>query len=160
MNCSISFRFMGWTLLRASSQVCSGIYYFYSKTGTLWKPWASTSPKWDSPHRNQQWHPWGGFPTTIMGSSLSIRSASTGSAQRTGVMRKHIGRALLASPGHPNADYLPIWNADMTTPDKRNAYRHLRSIAVRAGYRTGGLYGLGQGFDFRCVACESDGEGR
>jgi len=73
-------------------------------------------------------------------------------------MRKHIGRALLASPGHPNADYLPIWNADMTTPDKRNAYRHLRSIAVEQAVEREVSAVLARDFYFRCMACESDGE--
>jgi Family of unknown function (DUF6884) len=44
------------------------------------------------------------------------------------VMRKHIGRALLNSPGHPCADYLKLWNVDLTKSAERQRFRSQRRI--------------------------------
>ena len=138
---------------------CSGIYYFYSKTGTSWEP--SGHPQ--APNGIIRIGISRGTRGRVSNHYHGVIPINTMSLDRfcpkdRSVMRAHIGRALLASPGHPDADCLPIWNADMTTPDKRNAYRHLRSIAVEQTIEREVSAVLARDFYFRCVACESDGE--
>lgn len=46
------------------------------------------------------------------------------------IFRKHIGRALLNSPGHPHGAYLSVWDVDLTTKKARESQRSSRRIDV------------------------------
>jgi hypothetical protein len=134
----------------------SGIYYFYSRTGTSWEP---------------SGHPQGPKGLVRIGISGGARgrvhhhyygvipidsiSVDTFCPKDRSIMRKHIGRALLSSPTHPNANYLQIWNVDLTSTKNRDAYRHRRNIAIEQALEREVSAILARDFYFRCVPCET-----
>jgi hypothetical protein len=137
----------------------SGIYYFYSKTGAVWESSGHPrAPKGivrigiSSATKGRVSHHYVGI-IPIDDISLDTRCPKDRS-----VMRKHIGRALLGSPGHANADYLQIWNADLTATRNLNAYRPRRNIAVEQALEREVSAILARDFYFRCVPCESTRE--
>lgn len=136
-----------------------GIYYFYEKTGSDWEP---------------SWHGGcakgivrigisGGTRGRISDHCLGVIPVDTISLagfcpKDRSVMRKHIGRALVSRAGHPHANYLPIWNADMTTRASRESYRHLRNIDFEKTIEREVSDVIARNFSFRCVPCNSTAE--
>lgn len=137
----------------------SGIYYFYEKTSSNWEPSAHAENAKGIVRIGIS----GGARARVSDHYHGVIPIDTISLDRfcpkdRSIMRKHIGRALLRRPGHPHANYLRIWNVDMTTPAKRKIYQHLRDINVERAIEREVSNVMARNFFFRCVPCNSDAE--
>ena len=138
---------------------CSGIYFFCQRTGADWEPSAHGEAlkgivrigisRGTRGRISDHYH--GVIP-------IADISLNRFCPKDRSIMRKHIGRALLSRPGHPHADYLPIWNADMTTPAKRDAFRGRRNTNIEKAIECEVSDVMARDFYFRCVAGKSDDE--
>jgi len=137
----------------------SGIYFFYQKTGAHWEPSGHGEPAKgivrigiSGGARGRVSHHYHGI---IPISSINL---DTLCPKDRSIMRKHIGRAILNRPGHPHAQYLPIWNADLTTPATRDALRNRRNVEIEKAIEREVSDVMARDFYFRCVAGKSDEE--
>jgi hypothetical protein len=71
------------------------------------------------------------------------------------VMRKHIGRALLNTLGHPHSDYLGLWEVDLTKPVARQRVRKQRRVEAEKAVEGEVSEILQKTFRFRCLAAPS-----
>lgn len=131
----------------------NGIYFFYER-GEMWGHGDNMSRIVHvGTHRN------GNFQSRIMDhytpdTKMSFDVQKPAPHDRS-ILRKNIGKAIL---NRDNSDYLPVWNVDFTTMEKRKRYSHLRNIEFEKNTEQEITRLLQENFSFKYIPVEDEAE--